>query len=262
MKKLIEKIGIAMIVSIVGCVVISAQNGAGTNTDVDTAAGLDLYAVAELFKDTENLEKFEQALNDPDRGLNNLDLNNDNEVDFIRAVEQIKDSTHLIILQVPLGQDEYQDVATIAVEKESGEKYNLHVQGDTVIYGSDYYVVPANNNFGTWNVVRWLFRPNYTPYVSRYNYSVRPTWWSVRRPVALTVYRGRAGLFRGRSNFVASRTVTVRTVNKVGYRPRTSAIVTRKTTVVRTTVDRPGNGNKTPKTIVKTQTKVKKVKTP
>ena len=262
MKNLIIKLGITLIALTVGCVAILAQTG-GTaiNADSDAATGLDLYAVAELFKDSENLEKFEQALNDPARGLNNLDLNKDNQVDFIRAVEQIKDNTHLIILQVPLGRDDYQDIATIAVEKESGEKYNLHIQGDTVLYGANYYVVPANNNFSAWDVVRWLFRPNYYPYVSRYSYSVLPTWWTVRQPVTLNVYRGRTGLFSGRSNFVASKTLTVRTINKIVYHPRTSPIVTRKAVVTHTTVvTKPSNANRPTQTTVKTQTKVTKVK--
>ena len=74
MKNLIIKLGITLIALTVGCVAILAQTG-GTaiNADSDAATGLDLYAVAELFKDSENLEKFEQALNDPARGLNNLD---------------------------------------------------------------------------------------------------------------------------------------------------------------------------------------------
>ena len=262
MKNLITKFGITLIALTVGCVAIAAQTGnTTTNADSDAAAGLDLYAVAELYKDSENLEKFEKALNDPAQGLNNLDLNKDNQVDFILAVEQIKDNTHLIILQVPLGQNDYQDVATIAVEKESGEKYNLHIQGDTVLYGANYYVVPANNNFSAWNIVRWIFRPDYHPYVSRYSYGSLPLWWTVRRPVALTVYRGRTGLFSGRRNFIASKTFTVRTINKIVYHPRTSPIVTRKATVTHTTiVTKPANSNRPTQTTVKTQTKVTKVK--
>lgn len=108
---------------------------------------LDLYAVAELFKDSENLEKFEQSLNDTKTGINNLDLNKDNQIDFVRVTEQMKDDTRLVILQSILGENDFQDVATIAVERESGEKYNLQIQGDAAIYGANYYVVPAKQQF-------------------------------------------------------------------------------------------------------------------
>lgn len=232
-----------------------AQEGTTTVTaDSDAAAGLDLHAVAELFKDSENLEKFEQALNSPEGGVNNLDLNKDGQVDFIRVTEQVKGDTHLVILQVPLGEDDYQDVATIAAERESGDKYNVQVQGDTTIYGDNYYVVPAGNNFSAWNVVRWLFRPNYRPYVSVYTYRVRPAWWVARRPVAVAAYRARTGIFVGRRNFVASRTFTVRTVNRVAYRPRASALVVRRPAAAvthTTTVVRPGVGVRRTETTVR-----------
>ena len=39
-------------------------------------------AVAELFKDSKDLEAFEKALNDSEVGINNLDLDEDGEVDF------------------------------------------------------------------------------------------------------------------------------------------------------------------------------------
>lgn len=216
-------------------VLMGSFNQAFAQAEFDStrAENLDLHAVAELFRDSEDLEKFEQALNNPVNAINNLDLNNDNEIDFIRVTEQTKDDTRLIVLQSVLGENEFQDVATIAVEKESGGKYNLQIQGDTVIYGANYYVIPANNNFSAWNVVRWLFRPNYRAYVSPYSYRIYPTWWSVRRPVAINVYRARTGAFAGRRDFVTTKTVTVRTVNKINYRPRASTSVIR-TNVIRT----------------------------
>lgn len=108
----------------------------------EAAEGLDLHAVAEVFKDSPNLKEFEKTLNDPDEGINNLDLDENGEVDFIRVVEEISGDTHIIILQTLLGENEIQDVATIEIEK-SGEDYNMQVSGDEMIYGSHYYIVPG-----------------------------------------------------------------------------------------------------------------------
>ena len=236
MKSLMTKFVIALASLTLGLVSVPAQDGVITVTpNSEAAAGLDLYAVAELLKNSETLEKFEQSLNDPQTGLNNLDLDQNGQVDFIRVTEKVADNTHLIILQTPITESEFQDVATIAVDRESGEKYHLHIQGDTVLYGANYYVVPANNNFSGWNVVRWIFRPNYRAYVSPYSYTVLPRWWRVRRPIDLSLYRVRAGAFVGRRNFVASRTTTVRTLNKLNYHPRSATLVVRKTNVTRTT---------------------------
>lgn len=73
------------------------------------------------------------------------------------------------ILQAALGENEYRDVATIAAEREPGGRYNLQIQGDAGVYGADYYVVPSRDDFGVWDVVRWLFRPEHRPYVSTYS---------------------------------------------------------------------------------------------
>jgi hypothetical protein len=240
-----------VILSLAALSVLAQDSSAATTVDSEAAGGLDLHAVAELFKDAENLEKFEHALNDSETGVNNLDLNKDDHVDFIRVTEKVADDTHLIVLQALLGEDEFQDVATIAVEREPGEKYNLQVQGDTVIYGANYYVVPANNNFSAWNIVRGLFRPNYHPYVSTFSYRVLPSWWVARRPVLLSAYRTRTGLFVGRrNNFVKSGTLTVRTLNRVNYRPRTSTLVVRRPNATRTTTTTVVK----PRTVVQTRT--------
>ena len=44
---------------------------------------LNLYAVMNLFQESETLEAFERSLNDENSRINNLDLNGDNMVDYI-----------------------------------------------------------------------------------------------------------------------------------------------------------------------------------
>lgn len=249
MKKFTIKFFMTLTILTLGAVGISAQE-TGTN-----AEHLDLYAVAELFRDSGSIEKFEQSLNDPSKGVNNLDLNNDGAIDFIRVTEQSNGDAHLIILQTATGENDFQDVATIAVERENND-YNLQIQGDEEIYGANYYVVPGERNFSAWNVVKWLFNPNYRVYVSPYHYRYYPKYFTVRRPAAVAVYRTNVGVFAGRRNFVASRTTTVRTVNKITYRPvRSNTIVgKRKVTTTTTTVTNPRNGNQKTKqttTVVK-----------
>ena len=46
---------------------------------------LNLYAVMKLFQESETLEGFERNLNAQDSKINNLDLNNDNLVDYITS---------------------------------------------------------------------------------------------------------------------------------------------------------------------------------
>jgi cystathionine beta-lyase family protein involved in aluminum resistance len=66
---------------------------------------LDLRAVASIFGDSRNLQDFERRLNDPELQISNLDLNNDNEVDYLRVIETVENRTHVIIIQSILDND-------------------------------------------------------------------------------------------------------------------------------------------------------------
>ena len=195
----------------------------------EAADGLDLYAVAELFKEAENLEEFEYLLNDPEIGVNNLDLNDNGEVDFIRVVEEISGDTHIIILQAALGNDEFQDVATIEVERTGDDEYALQMHGCDVIYGVDYYVIPpAHVHLHTWPTIIWIYRPHYHPYRSAFYWGHYPRWWRPYDPVTVNVYRTRTVKYARKTKFKVRKTSRVRTVTKVKYRQRNSGLVKKK----------------------------------
>src|SRR3972149_9278476 len=63
---------------------------------------LNLYAVMKLFQESETLEGFERNLNDENSRINNLDLNGDNYIDYIRVIDQPDGWGHLTVLQVAL----------------------------------------------------------------------------------------------------------------------------------------------------------------
>jgi hypothetical protein len=195
----------------------------------EAADGLDLKAVSELFKDSKNLEEFEKALNDPELGVNNLDLDENGEVDFIRVVEEVADDIHVIILQVPLGENEFQDVATIEIEKTGSEEYNMQIHGNEIIYGPDYYVVPAYVYIHRWPVILWIYRPVYRPYRSGFYHGYYPRWWKPYRPVPIKVYRTRAVKLTNKKTYIHTR--RVKSIKKVNYTPRKSTLVKRKVTV-------------------------------
>jgi len=229
------------------------------NVEISEAAeGLDLNAVCELFQDSESVEAFEKALNDPDEGINNLDLDENGEVDFIRVTEEVSDESHMLILQAVLGEDECQDVAIIEVEK-SEDDYNMQVQGNEVLYGPDYYVVPAVVHIRTWPIITWLYRPAYKPYVSVYRFGFYPKWWRVHRPLARHVYVKRTVVWTGRAGFTHVRTGRIVHTRRIVYKPRTSVMVKKKvvhtphgTKVTKTTVKKkPGKSPVVKKKVVK-----------
>ena len=60
-----KKIAMTIMTAFVLLAAFGQASAQAAQFDPTAAENLDLYAVAELFRDSENLEKFEQALNNP-----------------------------------------------------------------------------------------------------------------------------------------------------------------------------------------------------
>lgn len=122
-------IAIAMLTATVG----NAQNNGGNATVVaqnyDISDNLDLQAVASIFGESKDLEDFERRLNDPSIQISNLDLNGDNYVDYLRVVEIAEGDVRIIVIQAVLGQDQFQDVATIEMERQRNKTVHVQVVG-------------------------------------------------------------------------------------------------------------------------------------
>jgi len=129
-----------------------------SQTEADSSAmlnlpgdNLDLYAVLDLFQKSKTIEGFEKSLNDEKEGINNLDLNLDKKVDFIKVVTQKgEDSSYTFVLQVDVTKSEKQDVAVILLNKENG-RVSLQMVGDEELYGKDYVIEPKGNSSITAN---------------------------------------------------------------------------------------------------------------
>src|SRR5882757_31504 len=78
---------------------------------------LDLTAVLEQFKQSKNPEEFEKRLNNNSNHINNLDLNGDGKVDYLRVLDNTKSAAHAIVIQDPVNAKENQDVAVIEIDK-------------------------------------------------------------------------------------------------------------------------------------------------
>jgi len=173
-----------------------------------TEAGedFDLYGVLGIFEESEDLEDFEKKINSEDNDVNNLDLNKDDEVDIVKVVEYAENKTHLLVLQVVLGDNDFQDIATIEIEEHSDGEISLQVIGDEDIYGPDYIIEPAPEEgstkaYGTmavfvsvrlWRPVKVIYRPGRIVFVSAVVFRPRPPWFRVRRPIARSSWRARA----------------------------------------------------------------------
>ena len=154
---------------------------------------LDLRAVASIFGDSRDLEDFEYRLNDPKNQISNLDLNNDNQVDYLRVIESTEGNTHIIVVQSVLGRDLYQDVATVEVEKDRNNRIQVQVVGDVYMYGNNYIYEPVYVH--TPVIYNYFWVPNYRPYCSAWYWGYYPTHYYAWTPFPIFRYRSHIGLF-------------------------------------------------------------------
>ena len=167
---------------------IFAQDKTTINASTsEISDNLDLKAVASIFGDSENLEDFERRLNNPKLKISNLDLNNDNQVDYLRVIESVQGRTHLIIIQAILEKDIFQDVATIEVEKDANNRMQVQVVGDVFMYGNNYIYEPIYVR--TPIIFSYFWVSNYRPYYSSWNWEFYPSYYYYWRPFPIYKYR-------------------------------------------------------------------------
>lgn len=218
-----------------------------------------LEGALDLFKNSSSLEDFEKKLNEEKNNINNLDLNEDGDIDYLRVEDKMDGDVHAIIIQAPISDSENQDIAVIEIEKTGKETAMLQIVGDEEIYGELKIVEPFEEqveqsgkggpsadyefrrilvNVYFWSPVRFIYAPRYRPYVSPYRWRTYPRWWKPWRPQPFNVYRGYH--VRHYRNYHVVRTHRVVRAHRV-YTPyrRTSTVVRKRTTVVRTK-----NGNR------------------
>lgn len=228
MKKIIILFGVFGFI-LVANIKILAQDEEITSIAPATANGenLDLSTVMALFQESKDLEDFEKKLNEKD-GVNNLDLNDNGEVDYIRVVEQQKDSYRIIVLQAVLGENQVQDVAVINVEQKSEKEVVVECEGNTDIYGPNYYVAPQPTvHVHLWPIWMVMFAPHYAVYRSPWHYHRYPPYWMGRPPVHHSVYHSRHVVVVHRRSYVHRHTAVVHRPPNVYRAHRSSAVVRR-----------------------------------
>lgn len=166
--------------------VVSAQRNS-TATVVaqnrDISDNLDLQAVASVFGDSNDLEDFEKRLNDPSAQISNLDLNQDGYVDYLRIIEVAEGDDRVVVIQSVLGQDQFQDVATIEIERQRSSSSNVNIQivGNPYIYGPNYIYEPYYYRTPVFFDYFWL--SSYRPYYSPWYWGYYPTYYSYWAPM-------------------------------------------------------------------------------
>lgn len=188
MKKLFTLPAIVLI-SLLPTLSTTAQNHRYTTYneyDYDLSEYLDLEAVASAFSFAENYQDFERRLNDEDNSVSNLDLNGDGYVDYLRLVKFMDNNYHVIMIQAVLGENYFQDVATILIDVRRYYRNAVQIIGESSLYGKNYIIEPV---FG-WEppIMRWMRYSNVSRYVSPYYWNYYPRYYGFRSIMDLPFY--------------------------------------------------------------------------
>lgn len=177
-----------------------------------------LEGALDLFKESSTLRDFERKLNTERNWVNNLDLNYDGRIDYIRVEHRRQGDFHAIILQAIVDRYDVQDVAVIELEIIRRGDAVLQIIGDEDLYGEEVYVEPVegysdsrrgyNSDYGDyvnvyyWRPVQYLLGRQYRVYVSPYRWRYYPTWWNPWVQVSWNVFRPRIVVYVNRYHVV------------------------------------------------------------
>lgn len=206
-----------------------------------------LQGALDLFKKAGSPEEFEKLLNTQDNKVNNLDLNGDGQIDYVRVTGKKQDDVQIFVLQALVSPTESQDVAVISLEKTADDNAVIQIEGDADIYGESTIAEPlpeADNAFNYspashgpsvsspegiivnvwfWPCVRFVYAPAYTVWISPFTWVAHPVWWRPWRPMPYYEYRPYCAHYRTRYVVVPTRRIQPA---RVMYRPTRMTSVT------------------------------------
>lgn len=170
----------------------------------NTGDNFSLEGALALFKKSSSVEEFETLINNESSNVNNLDLNNDGQIDYVSVVDIQQNNAHILILSTYLSGTEKQDIATINIEKTGNDQATLQMIGDQDLYAENTIVEPFDTNetiinakgpAGTtveinqilvnvwlWPSVRFIYAPSYIVWRSPYRWAAYPRWFRPWRP--------------------------------------------------------------------------------
>jgi hypothetical protein len=262
MRKLVLVLGLAM--TFMSCdnhnsnVVVRQPRVVVNPTTSLVGDNLDLQALGELVRTSGNAQDIENQLNSSS-SINNLDLDGDGQVDYIRVTEIGEGTTRGFSFQVELSNGQVEEVATINIEQ-GGDMANMTIQGNPSYYGSHGYY-HSSHHASDMLLMAYLFS-SHRPYFSPYHYGSYPRGYHSYRSVPSTSYRTRVTTTRTtrtsrpssvsattRRSTVAPTAATTRTSTMA--RPTTSQKSFRKTTPSNSRPVTTGFGNKSRSTVTR-----------
>ena len=173
MKKIIGSIFLVM--ALISChssgqnnVVVTPSQYSSNNIQVsaENIPGFNVQAFANLVKTTANPQVLEQQINDPNSGINTLDLDKDGNVDYLKVVER---ANQLVVIDET--STNQITIATLNITPNG----DVSVSGVPTYCGQNYYY---HNHYSLTDAIllSYLLRPH-PYYIPRYHYGYYPSYY-------------------------------------------------------------------------------------
>jgi hypothetical protein len=174
MKKIIFAIAISIVA--LGCSNQPQQNN--VTIENNTTSGFDVNKLGQFVKNSTDPATLEKAINNPSNQINNLDLDKDGNIDYLKVTEPGKNELAVVD---DISNNESVTVATIKVNPVDNNQADLNIQGNPNYVGDNYYY-HSHFSFTDFLLLSYLMRPH-PYYVPMYHYGHYPSYYSRTRTV-------------------------------------------------------------------------------
>ncbi len=171
MKKIL--IGLGLMVVAAGC----SQNPPQQNNvtiQSSAPAGFDVNKLAQLVKTSTDPQTLEKAINNPNNHINNLDLDKDGNIDYLKVEEPAQNQLNVV--------DDVSDADSVTVARihiqpnQANNTADLSVQGNPNYVGYNNYY-HSSFTFTDFLLLSYLMRPH-PYYMPMYHYGYYPSYYT------------------------------------------------------------------------------------
>ncbi len=158
-----------------------ADQGNNVSIQANALPGFNVNNFANLVKKTSNPSDIESAINAPDNDINNLDLDKDGKVDFLKVIE----SPNKIQVIDDINNTDSVTVATMNITpNQTNDRADMHIQGNPTYCGPEYNY-HSSFGIGELLLLSYMLRPHHY-YYPMYHYGYYPSYY---RSYRTTTYR-------------------------------------------------------------------------
>src|SRR5471030_3043620 len=163
----------ALILLAAGCTQNPPQQNNVTIENNNAPAGFDVNKLAQLVKTSTDPQTLEKGINNPANQINNLDLDKDGNVDYLKVVEA--DQNRLDVVD-DVSKADSVTVAHIKIDPTANNTADLSVRGnpDYVGYNNYYH---SSFSFTDVLLLSYLMRPH-PYYMPMYHYGYYPSYYT------------------------------------------------------------------------------------